>query len=154
MTTIAYHHKSGVVACDGRTTQGSYITHDEAKKWLSIGDDVWFFTGSVADRDAFVKYHSGELSGAPAHDIDCAAFIVVGGQCFESGLTKEGEAWRVLLDYNHATGSGRDHAVAAMDHGKGAIDAVKYAATRDMCTGGKISALDVSTMDFMGGLNV
>lgn len=151
MTTIAYHHESGIIACDGRIAHGNYISHDKAKKWLCIGDDVWFFAGAVADRGPFIKYHSGELPGAPVHAIDCAAFIVTGGQCFEAGLTKDGDAWRVLLDYNHATGSGRDHAVSAMDHGKGAIDAVIYAATRDMCTGGKISSLELATMIFAEG---
>lgn len=149
MTTIAYHHRTRVVACDGRSTQGSTITQDNAKKWLEIGGDIWFFTGSVADRDIFVKYHNGELSGQPPHEVECSALIVSGGKCYEAGITREGQAWRVLVDFDHAAGSGKDHAVAAMDHGKGAIDAVKYAITRDSCSGGKVSALDVASMIFM-----
>jgi hypothetical protein len=143
MTTIAYHHESGLIACDGRSTQGIYITQDNAQKWLEIDGAVWFFTGSVHDRDAFLKYQSGELSGQPSHDIECSAFLVSGGKAYECGVTREGQAWSVELCYNHATGSGKDHAVASMDHGKGAVDSVRYAATRDTRTGGKISALDV-----------
>jgi ATP-dependent protease HslVU (ClpYQ) peptidase subunit len=149
MTTIAYHHGTGVIACDGRTTQGGYICHDEAEKWLCIGDDVWFFTGCVGDRVAFVKYHAGELSGVPLFPVDCAALVASGGLVYELGLTDKGEAWRVLVKHDHATGSGRDHAIAAMDYKQGAIDAVKYASTRDIYTGGKIRGFDVSTMKFM-----
>lgn len=150
MTTIAYHHKARVIACDGRSTQGIYITQDDAQKWLTVGGDIWFFTGDVHDREEFLKYHSGELSGPPAHEIECSAFLVSGGAVYEAGLTQDGQPWRIQLEYDHASGSGKDHAIAAMDHGKGAIDAVRYAMTRDTRTGGKINALDIASMEFMG----
>lgn len=154
MTTIAYHHKSRVIACDGRSTQGIYITQDDAQKWIKVGDDVWFFTGTVADREMFLKYHHGEAYGRPEHDIESSAILASGGECFEAGVTEAGQAWRVRVSYDHGAGSGKDHAVAAMDHGKSAAEAVKYASTRDTCTGGKITVFDLATMSFVGGDNV
>jgi len=154
MTTITYSHKSGLIACDGRSTQGGHVTHNDAEKWLCIGDDVWFFTGTFSDRDIFLKYQSGELSGKPDYEVECSAFLASDGKCFEVSITPDGQAWRVPVSYDHATGSGKYYAIAAMDHGKCPADAVAYASTRDIYTGGKVSVFDLATMSFIGGDNV
>jgi len=54
-----------------------------------------------------------------------------------------------LVEYNDAMGSGEEFALAALDHGKTAEDAVAYAATRDSGTGGKIRVFDVAKMEFI-----
>jgi len=150
MTTIAYSHKARQIAVDGRSTQGDHISNNAAQKWLHIGDDVWFFTGSVADREIFLKYQSGELTGKPAYEVDCSAFLVSSGECFEAGVTPSGQAWRFRLSHDHTAGSGKYYAIAAMDHGKSPDDAVIYASTRDIYTGGKVSVFDLATMQFIG----
>jgi len=48
-----------------------------------------------------------------------------------------------IIKYNKGLGSGRDFAIAAMDHGKSAKEAVKYAMTRDTYTGGRIRVFNV-----------
>jgi len=51
--------------------------------------------------------------------------------------------------YNKTMGSGSDFALSAMDFGKSAKEAVEYAMTRDIYTGGNVQVIDVKT-----GLNV
>lgn len=150
MTTIAYHHASQKIAVDGRVTAGSLITTDKLKKWIAVGDDVWFMCGTISDFGRFISYHSGELSGKPEFQVCCSAVIVTGGECYEAGITEDGEPWRVILSYDYAVGSGRDFAISAMDLGMGAEKAVAHAATRDNGTGGKISVFDLATMSFVG----
>ena len=145
MTTIAYHHAGGVIAVDGMVTAGDLITSRDFQKWRVVGEEVWFICGAVADYGRLIAYHAGELSGKPDYPVSCSALIAVNGLCYEAGVTSDGEPWRSVAPYSVAVGSGRDFALSAMDHGKNAIEAVKYAATRDTGTGGKISAFDVSS---------
>lgn len=145
MTTIAYHHASGVIAVDGMITADDLIACRDFQKWRVVGDEVWFLCGAVADFDRFIDYHTKKISGAPDFSVSCSALVASDGKCYEAGLTREGEPWRSIAPYSVAQGSGIHFAIAAMDHGKTAIDAVKYAATRDVRTGGKISALDIKT---------
>jgi len=48
------------------------------------------------------------------------------------------------LTYNYTLGSGERFATGAMDHGKSASQAVKYAMTRDSNTGGKVLVYNLS----------
>ena len=145
MTTIAYHHKSRVIAVDGMITAGDLIASRDFQKWRVVGEEVWFICGAVADIDRLIAYHAKELTGRPDYAVSCSALVAYNGECYEAGVTPEGEPWRSLAPYSVAIGSGRDFAIAAMDHGKSAPDSIKYAATRDTGTGGAISALDIKT---------
>jgi hypothetical protein len=57
-----------------------------------------------------------------------------------------GELWKIngssscLITVPWAFGSGTDWAIAAMDHGKTAVQAVKYAATRDLFTNNRVQS--------------
>ena len=48
-------------------------------------------------------------------------------------------------EFNAADGSGRKFALSAMDFGCGAVDAIKYAAKKDIFTGGEIQVVDITT---------
>lgn len=148
MTTIAYDHKRGEIAVDGRSTAGSVIFCEESVKWHEHDGAIWFMAGAFADFKRFLDWHTGKKSGKPEHSVDCSALVVIDGACHLAGLTDEGEAWTQTLDANRAIGSGSIFALASMDHGKRAHEAVAYAATRDIYTGGKITRFDLKTMKF------
>ena len=154
MTTIAYHHASREVAVDGRVTSGALVATNNFEKWRLSGEDVWFLSGAIPDWDRFISHQTGILKGRPDFEVCCSALLVSGGKCYEAGMTEAGEPWRSVLTYDLAIGSGRDFAIAAMDHGKGARDSVGYASVRDNGTGGKISVFSIESMSFIGGDNV
>lgn len=149
MTTIAYHHASGVIAVDGMVTAGDLIASRDFQKWRVAGEEVWFICGAVADYDRLIAYHAGELTGRPEYPVSCSALVAFGGACYEAGVTPDGEPWRSIAPYSVAIGSGRDFALAAMDHGKTAVEAVKYAAGRNTGTGGTINAMDIKTCQWV-----
>lgn len=49
------------------------------------------------------------------------------------------------IDTVDAFGSGADLAIAAMDLGVSSSEAVEYAATRDIYTGGEVESFDIYT---------
>ena len=149
MTTIAYDHKAGFIACDGRSTSGSTITSDIHKKWVEADGKVWFYTGSVADVDRFIKYTEHGDMEPPRWPIECTAILVESGVVYIVGVSPSGEPWRERLECSRVIGSGCDFALSAMDFGKSAGEAVAYAATRDSGTGGKVSVFDVAEMRFI-----
>lgn len=149
MTTIAYSYKDNKIAIDGRTTTGGVINTDRAIKWIERDGDYWFICGSVCDRDRLVDYFLDPSPQKPAFPIECSAIAVRNSEVWHCVIDEEGAPCASRLDYNDAMGSGSTWAIAAMDHGKSAKQAVKYAATRDSATGGKISVFDVKKMEFI-----
>jgi ATP-dependent protease HslVU (ClpYQ) peptidase subunit len=147
MTTIVYDHKKKQIACDSLTTADDIVMSAQAKKFRNMPDgSIWFFCGSVADIDAFVHcMQSGEKTN---QTLSCNAFIVRDGTVYISGIDN-GEPWKQKLDLSRAIGSGHQFAMAAIDFGKSAHDAVKYAATRDIYTGGKIRVYDIAAGRFI-----
>jgi len=73
----------------------------------------------------------------------CSAFVVDNGVIYEFGLDSDGVLSKEALSENLCKGSGEFWAMAAMDFGCSAKEAVKYAMTRDMYTGGKIRVIKV-----------
>lgn len=139
MTTIAY--RNGIIAFDSRVTAGDIIESDSYIKQHSIGDSMFFFTGSLCDVE--------ELAGALKNDTeykgraDADAFVVMNGEVVEI----EARGNRIFVypvKYPRAIGSGAVFALAAMDFGKSAVEAVRYAATRDCRTGGEIREFKIS----------
>ena len=146
MTTIAYHHESGIVAFDGRITEGSLICSDSTNKLRMVGEDAWVFAGCTCDQDRFINQHQSAEPEKTKFSIDVSAIIVTKNGVFRAGITDDGEPFKVLTNVNTALGSGASFALAAMDFGRGADDAVRYAATRDIGTGGTVRTFDVKTM--------
>lgn len=147
MTTIVYDHNARQIACDSLTTADDIIMSSSFKKYRIRPDgSIWFFCGSVADVDAFIKcIESNEKTDM---NLQCNAFIVRGGDVLLSGIDG-GEPWTQKIDLNRAIGTGHHFALASLDFGKSAKDAVKYAATRDVYTGGIIRVYDIKTGKFI-----
>lgn len=140
MTTIAYHHERKEIAYDGRTTRGDTIMNDSSEKMVEQGGVKFFLCGATCDYDLLMSMYFGEKSDlAP----EASAFVVDEGVVYRIGCQDDGVFWKCKPDCNDAIGSGWQFALSAMDFGKCAKRAVKYAATRDLYTGGKISVVRV-----------
>lgn len=143
MTTIAYHHKDKQIAIDSRivSSEGRIIS-DAYSKTIKTPDRLYFMSGATGDYQNFVMFHGG--GKIPEHTLDCDALMLRDRKVFQViYLSKEKHFYEELLKYNHSIGSGLAFALAAMDFGKSAKDAVAYAATKDSSTGGKIVSYSV-----------
>lgn len=137
MTTIAYHHGDKQIAVDSRTSSGSLIDTDKAIKHYKINNCLLILAGSLADIDIFINEYPEIKS-----DINCSGFCIDNKLAYHIGV-KDNRLKKSLSTYNDAEGSGYAFALAAMDFGKSAKEAVKYAMTRDNYTGGKVRVFDV-----------
>lgn len=151
MTTIVYDHERKQVAIDSRTTSNGLICSDSSDKWqITDSGEVWFTCGTVCDEDLLIECFK---DGDRAFDIkvipDANSFVVRGDKVLMRGVTQEGEAWTQFLTGSRCLGSGSSFALAALDFGKSAKEAVEYAATRDCYTGGAIRVYDIASAKFI-----
>lgn len=148
MTTIAYNHEEKKIACDGRLTAAGAICTDECQKYVVADDFTMFFCGSFSDVDrmaAIVKDHTtGDIVDIES-EVKVEVFIIRDGRVFNAVVNSDFEYSLDELTYSYAIGSGGCFALSAMDFGRSAKEAVKYAMTRDSFTGGKISVCDIKT---------
>jgi ATP-dependent protease HslVU (ClpYQ) peptidase subunit len=148
MTTIVYDHKAKMIAVDSRTTRGSLIMSDDKVKWRYSGADLIFFAGAVSDFDVFIENY-GKAGNKPESVVDVDAFLVRNGVVYECSFCKTTGYWELPLEYNSALGSGGNFALAALDFEYSTIDAVEYAKTKDIYTGGKVHVFDLESMRFL-----
>jgi len=137
MTTIAC---DGIhVAFDSRVTSGDIILSDDCDKSYEIDGVYYIGAGSIHDIEREIKaFINDEL-----WEVDrFRSEILVSdgnGDLYCVGIDDRGPfKWRVNAYAACAFGSGGDFAMAAMDMGKTAKQAVEYAKTRDAGTGGKV----------------
>ena len=135
MTTIAY--AEGVIAYDSRMCRGNLIGDDDHDKRITLKDHHFFLAGSVEDIQRFVHEVVDEKFTLV---FDCCGLMVTPDGTLYAVGSNDNEHWRVRWDPAKpvAYGSGQDFAYSAMDFGKTAKQAVKYAMTRDSNTGGKV----------------
>lgn len=146
MTTIAYHHKDKQVAVDSRIVCGSITRSDSFDKTVKNEFGLWIYCGSAADiKDLCNLKHNDKVDPLP----DCSAFLISEGKCYGVIVNSDGYCEHFELTFNEAKGSGTELALAAMDHGKSAKDAVKYAITRDIYSGGKVRVFDIEANKFL-----
>lgn len=141
MTTIAY--KDGVIAYDSRQTRSGSIVSDDCQK-LTVVDGVSFFlSGAVCDEKALIAAYFGTPSPVP---VECSGYAVDGGKLQMVGHDdKMGIWWQDLDPANpDAIGSGSAYALAAMDMGASAEEAVHAAMKRDIYTGGRVRLFSLS----------
>ena len=150
MTTIVYDHKNKQIAVDSRATSGGLITSDEDVKWFYIKNELWVMCGALCDKEVIIKaFESGDRAYEIKEIPDANAIVFRDGKVFMRGVTETGEAWTQELTHNRCLGSGSSFALAALDHGKSAREAVQYAATRDCYTGGKVHVFDIESCRFL-----
>ncbi|WLH37623.1 proteasome subunit beta [Pseudomonas sp. FP2196] len=139
MTTIAY--KDGVIAYDSRVTRGSLIDHDDYEKLVHRNGHQFLLTSCGADFASLMD----EFFGVKIDDkpLDANGLVVTNGRLCQIGRDAESGFWmdEVWMERSFAIGSGRDFALAAMDMGATAKEAVESAAKRDVYTVGTIRTL-------------
>ena len=135
MTTIAY--KDGVIAYDSRQTRNDRIISDNAQKCQVVSGVSFFLSGAVCDEKALIAAYFGTPSAVP---VECSGYVVDGGNLMMVGHDDKTGIWKQELDLSNpdAIGSGSAYAIAAMDMGASAEDAVRAAMKRDIYTGGTI----------------
>ncbi|AXP04273.1 proteasome subunit beta [Pseudomonas fluorescens] len=135
MTTITY--KDGVIAYDGRQTRSDRIVSDSAPKCKVVDGVSFFLSGAVCDEKALIAAYFGTPSPTP---VECSGYVVHGGKLMMVGHDDKTGLWKQELDLANpdAIGSGAPYALAAMDMGASAEDAVRAAMKRDIYTGGLI----------------
>lgn len=135
MTTIAY--KDGVIAYDSRQTRGGAIVTDDCLKCEIVNGVSFFLSGCVCDERALIAAYFGTPSKSP---VECSGYVIDDGKLMLIGHDDKTGLWKQPLDRSNADaiGSGSAYALAAMDMGASAEEAVKAAMKRDIYTGGTV----------------
>lgn len=141
MTTIAY--KDGVIAYDSRQTRNDRIVSDNCLKCKVVEGVSFFLSGAVCDEKALIAAYFGTSSLVP---VECSGYVVDDGKLMMIGHDDKTGIWRQDLDPSNpdAIGSGAPYAIAAMDMGASAEEAVREAMKRDIYTGGTINKMIIS----------
>jgi len=152
MTTIVYDHKNKQIACDSRSTISGTIIDDESIKYRQVGDKLWFISGRVGDADTFIKHYKPLTSANENMDVSCI-FVITEGDCvggvYMAIKDSDNTYAECITDHNYAQGSGDSWALAALDFGCTAKEAVEYAITKDCYSGGKVHVYDIATAKFI-----
>lgn len=140
MTTIAY--KDGVIAYDTRQTRNGTIVSDDCSKCQVVDGVKFFLSGHVCDEKALIAAYFGTPSPVP---VECSGYVVDGGKLMMVGHANKTGIWKQELDPANpdAIGTGSPYALAAMDMGASAEDAVRAAMKRDIYTGGKVRVIKI-----------
>ena len=139
MTTIAYDCKS--LVSDSRSCIGSMIYEEDCQKiYPDVGPFVVLgIAGDLQDAMDIIDAISTFTTLDQIRSID---YNVTKWHAAIIGITANGSVWHYVgedsfelrPDIPFALGSGAVYALAAMDLGKTAEEAVKYASTRDLYT--------------------
>ncbi len=149
MTTLVYSRKENVIAIDSRLTAGGIIQSDNFKKWVATESGLYFMVGCVSDVEHMLDFiDSEEMLWDKDFDLEVnivsstcepLVFGIEAGVMFSEKLS--------MCEYK-TFGSGAQFALAALDMGKTAKQAVEYAMTRDIYTGGKVVQYDLTKQRF------
>lgn len=145
MTTIAY--KDGVIAYDSRLVVENLIFDDEFEKMHSRDDVLFFLSGSTCDNEKFMNaYFEPELI---YKNVNVEAIVYDQSSLYRSSIDSNGIFWKSPLRANnyYAIGSGRDFALAFMDSGISAEEAIHATMKRDCFTGGKVRTYQVEKVE-------
>lgn len=141
MTTIAWDGKTlavdTLVTCDGgRCASSSKLFH-----WATdAGEMILAGSGELSQLMALVHWLKNPEGDKPTVEKMEAVAITVVHQKIQMIQLFDYSLVPFLITGPTALGSGWRWALAAMDHGKNAIQAVEYAMTRDCFTGGEIES--------------
>lgn len=137
MTTIAWDGRT--MAADGRSTDDDEVvlTWRMRKIFRAQGELV----GLAGDVAAMQRVRAWMLGGCQGKRPDHSEVAILVVRPDRQALIAESGGELVEVDTPCAIGSGRHHAVTAMDCGKTAAEAVALAMKRDACTGGEITTL-------------
>ncbi|KZN54211.1 hypothetical protein [Pseudoalteromonas luteoviolacea] len=139
MTTIAYHHSTQIICVDSLTTTSQSIVTDEAQKCQRVYNGFVFATGNCTEIYHLLSNWKKNCFEA----ISCTFFFINKRDEIFYGEIRYGKRFLEPLQMNWAIGSGANWAIAAMDFGKSAMEAVQYACKRDKSTGGTIHSFSL-----------
>ena len=152
MTTIVYDHKNKQLACDSRSTIDGVIIDNKAIKYKNNGDKLWFVCGRKGDADTFITHYRPLCSANENMEVS-VVFVITEGDCaggvYMAVKDSNNTYAECVLDHDYAQGSGEQWALSALDHGMTAKQAVEYAMTRDVYTGGKVHVYDIEKGEFI-----
>jgi hypothetical protein len=152
MTTIVYDHKARQIAVDSRLCAGDKIQRDDSQKWFIHDGAYWFASGCTIAHD-FAKSLFSELKNQwkkyGDNDPSFGYFIAKDGDVWFLYYCSDGNYNMEKCTHTDGCGSGGEYALAALDFGKTAKEAVEYAKTKDTRTGGEVHVFDVETMRFI-----
>ena len=141
MTTIVYCHKTKQIAVDSRATMGTRIVSDNHEKHYERDGYHFFIAGSIVDLEFIMAaYLNNETKWTRER---FSAIIVTPDQVVQAFYNVDSKLYVLPTTFNDGYGSGGDWALAALDFGCTAAAAVRYAATKDNCTGGPIYLYDI-----------
>ena len=131
-----------MIAYDSRQTRNGSIVSDDAPKCQVVDGVSFFLSGAVCDEKALIAAYFGTPSPVP---VECSGYAVDGGKLMMVGHDDKSGVWKQELDPGNpdAIGSGSAYALAAMDMGASAEEAVRAAMKRDIYTGGRVRVLRV-----------
>jgi hypothetical protein len=148
MTTIVYDHKNRQIAIDSQSTSAGIAINMDAKKWHYRGADLFFICGKNSDIDMLIDYAVGNASAHKDFLPDASAILVSNGLVYLCEVNNNGVCDKTKLEHSMCIGSGDRLGLAALDFGKSAKEAVEYAATRDIYTGGRVHVFNLDSMRF------
>jgi hypothetical protein len=143
MTLLAWDGR--YVAADSQITCGTIRTSGTVEKISKIGSTVYAFTGTAALREPMIEWveKGADPDERPLFgdgDKGCTLVVWRDGKCFQYNLDtpypfecKAPDAWGVGMSY----------ALAAMDCGKTAVEAVEKAIQREVYLGGPVLWVDL-----------
>jgi len=141
MTTIAYHHKSKTIAVDGRKSMNGVVSNDTDNK-ITINElGTWITTGAVCDIVDFVQLKKNDNYNKDVK-LEVSGLLVSDGVVYYVFMA-DGVFCQEVVSHNFTLGSGSQFATAAMDHSNNAKEAVDYAITRDIYSGGRVRVFNV-----------
>ncbi|MCG7560547.1 MULTISPECIES: proteasome subunit alpha [Pseudoalteromonas] len=134
MTTIAYHHDSRTICTDSLTSTSQTIVSWATRKCHRVDDGYVFASGNCAEIEHLLAHwHANQFD-----KITCTFFFVDDEGAVFFGEIRHGRRFLEPLSLNWAIGSGANWAIAAMDFGRSAFEAVEYACLRDKSSGGTV----------------
>ena len=134
MTTIVYDHKNKEVAVDSRVTVDGIICSDDFNKTIKNDNGFYFLCGDCWDYEKISKLtHDEKVEVNP----NCSAILIKDSKAF-AVIVSDGFCCITELKYNYAMGSGERFALAALDYGATAKEAVEYAIKKDIYSGGSV----------------
>lgn len=133
MTTVVYNHKEKEIGIDSRTTMGLLIESDNTIKMREKDGVKFFLCGDVSHIESIIECYPNDTT----NECDAHGFIIIDKEI--KYIYCEGLIIKTVRQENSlAVGSGGMFAISAIDFGKTTREAIKYAATKDAGTGGKI----------------
>lgn len=140
MTAIVYNHKDKEIAVDGRFTRDNVITTNKGCKAVKRDGVIAICAGVSSDYESLIDMY---FDNEPRPDIECTGIVIDDGKAYMFGMGSDDRISKEELLDNFSDGTGGDWALAALDFGCTAKQAIKYAATKDVYTGGKIRVYKV-----------